>query len=94
MASNFTHKTQAITQNVSTEIFAANANRSYALIQNDSDTAMYIAFGTAAVASTGIRLNANGGSYEMSKAFNNLTGLAINGICSGAAKVACGVEIS
>jgi len=76
-----------------TELLAANASRSYALLQNDSDTAMYIGIGTAAVANTGLRLNANGGSYEMSRATNNLTNLAINALASGGNKVAVGIEI-
>jgi len=89
-----THINKTLTQSVSTEICAANAARSYALIQNDSDTAVYLAFGTAAVANTGVRINANGGSYEMSRSVNNLTGLAINGFVAAASKVICGIEVS
>jgi hypothetical protein len=75
------------------EILAENPNRSYALIINDSDDTVYIAFGIPAVLSTGIRLNANGGSYEMSRATNNLVSMAVNGI-SSADHVVCGIEVS
>ena len=53
-------------------LLAANANRKYALIVNDSVTDMYISLGTAAVPYRGIRINANGGSYEMSGQQGNL----------------------
>ncbi len=55
-------------------ILNANYNRIYALIENDSDTALYIypvnftstsSASTTVVAGKGIRLNANGGSYEI-----------------------------
>jgi hypothetical protein len=67
-------------------MLAANANRKYALIVNDSDTVIYIKIGAAAVLNQGIRINANGGSYEMSNAIGNLNTGAINGIASAAAK--------
>lgn len=44
---------------------ANNFNRSYLLVQNDSDTVIYLALNAPAVAGRGIRLNANGGSYEV-----------------------------
>ncbi len=62
---------------------AANANRLYALLVNDSDTTIYVKLGAAAVANQGIRLNANGGSYEMSKKLGNLYTGAINAIHAG-----------
>ena len=77
-----------------TEILAANGNREYALIQNDSDEVIYIAKGVAAVLNTGIRLNASGGSYEMSRLLGNLSQGAVNGICTSGSKVACGEESS
>lgn len=64
-------------------MLAANADRNYALIQNDSDTVVYIKIGAAAVVNQGIRLNANGGAYEMSAKNGNLSRLAINGIHAG-----------
>lgn len=67
-------------------MLAANANRKYALIVNDSDTDIYIKIGASAVMNQGIRINANGGSYEMSHSFGNLNTGAINGITSAAGK--------
>lgn len=49
----------------STLALAANRKRAYALFVNDSDTVMYLSFGPEAFANSGIRLNANGGTYEM-----------------------------
>lgn len=62
---------------------AANLERKYALLVNDSDTTIYIKLGAAAVLNEGIRLNANGGSYEMSAALGNLVHVAINAIHGG-----------
>jgi len=62
----------------STTILAANANRKYALIVNDSDTVIYLALGAAASVNSGIRLNANGGAYEIN--WTNLYKGAIYGI--------------
>ena len=77
----------AVTVGVATgEALAANVNRLYALLVNDSDTVIYIKLGAAAVLNAGIRLNANGGSYEMSKNFGNLYTGAINAIASAASK--------
>ena len=66
----------------SAQILAANNDRKYAIIVNDSDTTIYLAIGAAAVAHRGIRLNANGGSYEVLLADLNI--VAINGIHAGA----------
>ena len=74
-----------------TAVLAASGKREYALIQNDSDEAMYLGIGTAAVLNTGVRLNANGGSYEISRNAGNLVQDAINGICTSGSKVACGM---
>ena len=69
-----------------TEALAGNANRLYVLIVNDSVETVYIKLGAAAVLNQGIRLNANGGSYEMSRKLGNLYVGVINGIgTSGAA---------
>mgnify|MGYP001589555120 CR=1 FL=1 len=59
---------------------ASNTSRLYALLVNDSDTTIWIKLGATAVANQGIRLNPNGGSYEMSKKLGNLYTGAINGI--------------
>jgi hypothetical protein len=58
--------------NGNTNIIAANGNRKYLLIVNDSDTVIYLAFGGNATVPVGIRLNASGGSYEMSAQEGNL----------------------
>ena len=69
-----------------TEALASNANRLYALFINDSNEVIYLKLGAAAVLNQGIRLNANGGSYEMSKLLGNLYTGAINGICASGGK--------
>lgn len=73
-------------------VLAANVNRLYALFINDSDTVVYLALGVAAVVNTGIRLNASGGSYEMSKKLGNLYTGVINGISGIAGKVVLTLE--
>ena len=49
----------------STTALASNIRRKYALFVNDSSNPIWLNLGNTAVASTGIRLNATGGSYEM-----------------------------
>ena len=66
-----THTAPAIATN-STLALAANESRLYALLVNDSDAIVYLALGAAASLNAGIRLNANGGAYEMSAAAGNL----------------------
>jgi len=63
---------------------AANAGRGYCLLQNDSDTDIYISLGVAAVAHTGILLVAAGGFYEMTPAANNVYPGSIHAIHVGA----------
>jgi hypothetical protein len=70
-----------------TAALAANPLRLYALIVNDSNETIYINLGAAAVLNQGIRLNASGGSYEMSKKFGNLYVGAINAISTSGSKV-------
>jgi hypothetical protein len=77
-----THTTVAVTT-ASGAALAANSDRLYALLVNDSDEVIYLKFGADAVANEGIRLNANGGSYEMSSAGGNLYTGAINAIHGG-----------
>ena len=72
--------------NTTTAALAANASRLYALFINDSDEAIYLGLGVAAAVNRGIRLNANGGSYEMSEAVGNLYVGAVNGICASGGK--------
>jgi hypothetical protein len=49
-----------------------NEVRRYAAFINDSDTTVYLSFGTPAILNKGIRLNANGGTYEMFSGRGNL----------------------
>lgn len=51
---------------------AANKDRLYALFVNDSDTIAYLMFDADAEQNKGIRVNANGGSFEMSTTLGNL----------------------
>jgi len=75
---------------VTTELIAANELRVFASICNDSDEAMYLAFGEDAVMNSGMRINAAGGSYIIND--DNLTLLAVNGICTSGQKNACVIE--
>ena len=70
-----------------TVALAANTARLYALFVNDSSEEIYLKLGAAAVMNQGIRLNAYGGSYEMSKRLGNLYTGAVNGICTSGSKV-------
>jgi len=67
-------------------VLAANGSRLYGLIINDSDTLVYLALGVPAVVNQGIRLNPNGGSYEMSPKLGTLWLGQVNGISSVANK--------
>lgn len=67
-----------------TQIAPVNANRLYLAIVNDSDEDIYLALGNSAVLNEGIRINANGGSFEMNGT-NLFTGI-VNGICSSGSK--------
>lgn len=64
--------------NGNTNIIAANNSRKYLLIINDSDTTIYLVLGGDATVPAGIRLNASGGSYEMSASQGNLWTGTIN----------------
>jgi len=46
-------------------VLESNPQRIYALLVNDGDADIYVAFSSPAVANSGVRLNANGGSYEI-----------------------------
>ncbi len=71
-------------QPASTEVLAANPRRANAVFVNDSNQPIYLAGGNAAVLNAGIRLNANGGSYEINR--NNLFLGVINAIAVGGDK--------
>lgn len=68
-----------------TVALAAFANRQGAIFVNDSANTIYLGIGADAVLNSGIRLNANGGSYEMT--LDNVSGQAVNAISSVAASV-------
>lgn len=90
VATQFTHG-GADVGTESTLVLAANPRRRYAAVVNDSDTDVYLALGQPAVAHAGIRLNANGGVYEIVGV--NLHGEAIYAVHAGAGtKRVCTVE--
>jgi hypothetical protein len=68
----------------STSVLALNASRKFAIFVNDSDETIYLNLSGTAVMNEGIRLNANGGSYEIN--LNNLYTGAVTGICSSGTK--------
>ena len=74
-----THSTAALTT-TSAEVLAANRQRKYALLVNDGTVDAYVFLGGTAVANQGVRINANGGSFEMSELMGNLYKGVINGI--------------
>jgi len=78
-----THSVLAVTTS-SQQALAINTNRKYVMLINDSDTVIYLKIGAAAVANEGIRVNSNGGVYEMSSAIGNLHTGVINAIHGGA----------
>lgn len=83
--SSVTHSTVTV-GNSSTSVLTADEDRAYCLLQNDSDETIYLKFGAAGELNKGIRLNANGGQYEISGANNNLYTGAINAICTSGSK--------
>jgi hypothetical protein len=70
--------------NATTAVAAANADRKWLLLVNDSDETIYVKIGAAAVMNQGIRINASGGSLELTGGSIN-TG-AVNGICASGGK--------
>lgn len=73
--------------NVSQQVFAANPGRRYLLIQNQSDTAMFVNFGTAAVTTQpSIRIDA-GAALEFGAHTGFVPTGTVNIICSAATKV-------
>jgi len=49
----------------STTVLSHRSSRKYAVIVNDSNETIYLGVGEAAVLNEGIRLNANGGAWEI-----------------------------
>lgn len=81
--------TSVAVQTTTTEALAANGDREYACFTNNSNKPIYLAFGNDAEMNKGIRLNAEGGSYEMSRELGNLYQGAVNAIAEGGDKVLC-----
>jgi len=69
----FAHTTASITT-ASALALASNASRKYALLINNHSMPIYIKVGSAAVLNQGIRLEADGGVYEMKLGENLATG--------------------
>jgi len=74
--------TQPVIGAATTVALAANARRIYALFINDGTEPIYLKINVAAVLNQGIRLNAGGGSYEISNKLGNPNTLAVNAICA------------
>lgn len=69
-----------VAADTSEQVFAANTSRVYLLVQNVSDTDMWVDFGTAAVKDQpSVLLKANGGSIVFEGAFVPTS--AVNIIC-------------
>ena len=83
---NTSAHTTSVIGSSTTLALAVNTARKSALIINDSDETIYIKIGVNAVLNEGIRLNANGGAYEMSFKYGNLDTRAINAISSSGSK--------
>lgn len=74
-----------------TLVLASNSNRRYVVLVNDSPSVMYLRLGGgAATLNSGIRINPNGGSYEINS--DNLYTGEIRGIGTGAGGVLTVVE--
>lgn len=85
--SNLVHLPPVTIGVASSQAIAANDNRSYLLLVNDSNAVIYInVTGGTAVLNEGIRLNAAGGNYEMSARNGNLDPRAVNAITTDAGK--------
>lgn len=74
----------------STPALALNEDRRFAVFVNDSDETIYLNLTGTAVMNQGIRLNANGGSYEINST-NLYTGI-VTAICASGAKNLCVTE--
>jgi len=74
-------------------VLRANKARKQAIFVNDSDTVIYLAKGGTAIVNTGIRLNAQGGSWiEQADAEGYLWVGQFSAISTGAAKNLCITE--
>lgn len=71
----------------STQILAANSERTYCILINNSSTDITLGIEATAVLSKGIVLPASGGFYEMSGAYGNNCRGVINAIASATATI-------
>ena len=76
--------TKVTVGSTSTLILKGKGSRKFAVLVNDSDETIYLALGEAAVLNEGIRLNAEGGAYEINA--NNPHDGAVYGICTSGSK--------
>lgn len=81
-ALTFTHSAASVSAAGASVALAANLDRQYALLVNDSAVVLYLNIGGTATANTGIRLNPNGGSYEMGQGAGNLSTDAVSVIAA------------
>lgn len=71
-------------------VLARNPNRRYAILTNDGTVPIYLALGPTAEVNKGIRLNADGGAYEIN--WTNYYVGDISAISDGTAVNLCIVE--
>ena len=87
-AENSAPVTEAAVQIITTLFLAqtvfGDTKRSYLLVQNNSDTDMWMRFGAVPAVGIGIRLPANGGGYVAEDDF--IPSGAVNIICSASGK--------
>lgn len=81
---NYSAPTKKAIGESTTVIIAANANRRYLCIVNDSNQPVYLAVGASAVMNSGVRINAEGGVFEL--VGGNMSTQAVNGIATGGDK--------
>ena len=67
-----------------TTVLVRKSNRTFAVFVNDSDEDIYLSLSTLAVMNEGMRLNANGGSYDIDS--TNLYTGEVSAICSSGSK--------
>ncbi len=79
----------AITVGEASTLIQATTTRQYMVIVNDGSNVVYLALNgdKAAIANSGIRLNASGGSYEITPADGNQYSGAIRAIAVGGTSV-------
>lgn len=68
----------------STTVLASNSHRLFAVFVNDSDETIYLSLSGTAVMNEGIRLNANGGAFEIN--ITNLYTGIVKAICASGSK--------